>query len=519
MVNIDFLDTVKYPRTDIGLAQMFHDAFEDELLFCADVNEWYSWTGTHWQADTCLYRCECAKQLYYKVMSAVFGNPSIVGDDLARKFYQSLSNKKIRDRIIDDARSVSPITCDRFDKQKYLYNCKNGTYDFKTHEFRKHDKNDYITRISNVEYDESADCPRFKRYLQEVMQGDERSIDYLLKIGAYCLTGDTSQECFFVLYGDKTRNGKSTFVSTLTGLMGNYANTIRPASITRKNMNSGGSSATPDIAKLAKSRLATVSELEDGMMLDISLVKTMTGGNTLSARELYSKEFMFVPQFKILIDTNYLPKMTDDSIFNSDRIHILCFDRHFEPEERDVHLKETLQGEINGIFNLFVKAYDAFQREGFIMPRKSKETIAQYALISNNIKQFVADCVWKKSGAFEKATDVYKKYQEWCGENNYKVLSAKNFKQKLLDLGFIYTPKARRSNDRGIVENTIWIQNITLTEQDNYQTYKTVDVRDRLEKPPTLDSYLQEIDTDVMPFNITTDSDDDYEYNDGDLPY
>lgn len=517
MKTINFLDVRKYPRTDIGLAQMFHDAFEDELLFCADVNTWYSWNGKNWQVDDCLYRCECAKKLYSAVMIAVYSTPDAVVDEQGRKFYQGLSSKKIRDRIIEDARSIQPITCDRFDKSKFLFNCQNGTYDFTTNTLKPHDKNDYLTRISPVNYDPEADCPRFKQYLQEVMQGDDRSIDYLLKIAAYCLTGDVSQECFFVLYGDKTRNGKSTFVSTLTTLMGNYASNLRPASITRKNISTGGSNATPDIAKLVKSRLATVSELEDGMMLDISLIKTMTGGNALSARELYSKEFSFVPQFKILIDTNYLPKMTDDSIFNSDRIHILCFDRHFEPEERDIHLKETLQTEIDGIFNLIASYYPKLRAEGFIMPNKTKETIEQYALVSNNIRQFVSQCVWIKKGSYEKKTDVYKAYQKWCDENTYKVMGSQKFFQKMADLGFVLTQKALRKNDRGESANTIWFKDITLTEQDDDNAFQPVLIRDTAEGTPTLETFMKEIDTDEMPFAV---DDNEFEYTeDGDLPY
>lgn len=506
MINVNYFDTSLYPRNDIGMAKLFHDAFTDEILYCSDLKEWFSWSGKNWQRDTCLYRCECAKRLAEAILTEVPHSPAIYNDDNVRNFYLRLASKQVRDRIIDDSRSISPVTSNIFNRYKFLFNCQNGTYDFKTHSFRNHNRADFLTNISPVTYTPSATCPRFMQYLDEVMQSKQDKIDYLLKIAAYCITGDTSRECFFVLYGDKTRNGKSTFVSTITELAGDYADTIRPASITRKNISTGGSGATPDIAKLHYSRLVTVSELEDGMMLDISLIKTMTGGNALAARELYASEFKFVPQFKLLIDTNYLPKMTDDSIFNSDRIHVLCFDRHFEPEERDIHLKETLQGEIDGIFNLLIEYYDRLEAEGFVMPQQSQETIRQYALTSNNVKQFTEDMLYRKKDCYEKATDVYKAYQDWCNENNYKVLGAKNFKQKLIDLGLVYTDKSRHRNDRGQSDNTVWVQGITLTIPENPEPPKPVEYDT---KQDSLVTFMKEIDDDTLPFPV----------NDGDLPY
>ena len=54
------------------------------------------------------------------------------------------------------------------------------------------------------------------------MQGDKDLITYLQKALGYALTGDTSEECLFLLYGPTTRNGKSTVIETFMALMGGY---------------------------------------------------------------------------------------------------------------------------------------------------------------------------------------------------------------------------------------------------------------------------------------------------------
>ena len=462
MIKINFLadgNHTRYDQSDIGTSNLFVDSFSDELVYCADNGTWFRWNGKHWEPDTMLKRNQFMKQLARYCVKFIFDNAN--GDQALLKYYCKLSDKNFRDKILKDAMSVNPIRAAVFDRHKFLFNCQNGTYNFSTGEFKKHDKKDMLTDMSNVVYDANATCPAFDKYILEVMEDDSEKTNYLLQIASYCLTGDTSRECFFVLYGDKTRNGKGTFVSTLTHLAGSYSKTLRPAAITRKQINSGASNASPEIAKLISSRLVSINEIEDGMMLDVALMKTLTGGDTMTARKLYQEEFEFIPQFKILINTNVLPRMTDDSIFKSDRIHILSFDRHFEVDERDTTLKDKLKTEIPGIFNRLVSHYKQFAKTGFHVPRSSQKIIQQYHLNSNNVMQYVEDNLYKNTAGYEKASDVYKNYTDWCVENGYQAAGNKVFKERASRVGLIYTEKCHKKNKNGVDENTYWVQGYT----------------------------------------------------------
>ena len=55
------------------------------------------------------------------------------------------------------------------------------------------------------------------------MCGDPDTAAFLQKALGYALTGDTSFDCFFVLYGAKSRNGKSTLMETVAHILGEYA--------------------------------------------------------------------------------------------------------------------------------------------------------------------------------------------------------------------------------------------------------------------------------------------------------
>ena len=475
MKKIKFIHEPKYPPNDIGISNLFIDMFEDELVYCSNVG-WYVWNGKYWERDaTDGGRVnEKVKLMAFYCLREISAFPGMDGDESTRltKIYSKLLTKAYRDSVIRDSMSVKPVNASIFDKHKFLFNCQNGTYDFQRKIFRDFEKTDYLTDISNVVYDKNADCPRFKKYLDEVMSGDKTKIDYLLKMTAYCLTGDTSRECFFVLYGDKTRNGKSTFVNTLTHLMGTYAKSLAPASITKKTTNAGGSGATPDLAKLKNTRLANVSEIEDGMMLDIAFIKQITGGNVLNARFLYKEEFEFVPQFKILIDTNFLPRMSDDSIFRSDRIHLICFDRHFEKEERDIHLKERLMLEISGIFNLIAPYYDKLNQENFILPQSTKDTIQQYQYNSNNVLLYVNEQLYEDKSCWETMSDIYKDYTNWCSQNGLSQMAKKTFKERLARCGAVIEDgQARHTNgNHQSVSSYGWVKGFSLVQPKGIQT-------------------------------------------------
>lgn len=469
MIEIDFIEhSGTYPANDIGISKLFIDSFRDQLLFCKDSGVWYVWNGKYWEKDTKDggIRNEMIKQLAKYCNTLIITHPKV--DDSNRekliKCYSKLYNKNYRDSIIHDAMSICPVKENKFDNNIYLFNCQNGTYDFEHNTFKDFDREDYITNISNVTYDKNADCPRFKQYLNEVMENSQEKIDYLMKMAAYGYTGNVTRDCFFVLYGSKTRNGKSTFVGINTYMLGTYAGTLKPSSVTRKQINNGGNNATPDLAGIKNSRWVTISEIENGMMLDISLIKTMTGKNELKARNLYENDITFKPKFKLYFDTNFLPKMTDDTIFQSDRLHLIEFTKHFELNERDFGLMDKLKAESSGIFNLIIEYYNKLQAENFVIPEESQEVLTRYQLNSNNILAFKMNCLKEDKTSYIKSSVLYEKYKVWCEEEELKYLSKKNFKEEMIKIGAYYTDKENHKNEQGVNEQTFWVKGFIVAD-------------------------------------------------------
>ena len=121
-----------------------------------------------------------------------------------------------------------------------------------------------------------------------------------------------------------------------------------------------------DVARLAGVRFVNISEPDRSLRLDAALVKTMTGNDTMNARFLHENSFDFKPQFKLYINTNYRPAISDLTLFSSDRVIIVTFDRHFGEKEQDKNLKElfAMPNSQSAILNWLLDGYRLIQSEG-----------------------------------------------------------------------------------------------------------------------------------------------------------
>lgn len=262
------------------------------------------------------------------------------------------------DIYLKDAQSVYPIPMAAFDSNRYLLNCNNGTLDLKAKTFYLHNPDDLLTKICAVDYIPSAHSQRFDAFIDEIMSHDSEKARFLQKSLGYGISGDTRYECLFLLYGELTRNGKGTLMESCLTAVGDYGRTVRPETIAQKQ-NTNSQAPSEDLARLAGIRFANISESSRGLVLNAAQVKSMTGNDSINARYLHENSFDFKPQFKLYINTNYLPVISDMTLFSSGRVVIIPFDRHFEEWEQDKSLKEEFsKPEVqSAILNWLVDGY------------------------------------------------------------------------------------------------------------------------------------------------------------------
>lgn len=422
-----------YPQNDKGLGALFADTYRNLCRFNVTAKEWYVYDGRIWKEDTGgMHTSRFAKELADALLVYAAG---ILGMDEDKKkqyvdFVLRLGKRQVRNTMIEDAKDRYFISKGDLDKDLYLFNCQNGTLDLKEFQFRAHDPNDLLAKISNVVYDPEAQSTEFERFITDIMQGDERKIDYLQKLLGYALTGDTSLETCFILYGATTRNGKSTLVETFAYMLGNtagYALNMKPETLAVKQ-NNDSRQASGDIARLDGCRFLNAAEPPKRMIFDTGLLKTLLGRDSITARHLHEREFEFVPVFKLFMNTNFLPLITDDTLFTSGRINVITFDRHFEPHEQDKTLKDRLkkQENISGFFNWCIKGLQKFYLSGAEPPAAVTAATGEYRTNSDKMGNFISECL-EPANENCKALDVYNAYQNWCKSNGYGTENKGNF--------------------------------------------------------------------------------------------
>lgn len=443
-------------RKDNELAQLFADCYQHIARYNSTAEEWYIYDGVRWVQDTggCMAQ-ELAKDFYKRLWhhmkdTAWKDAPDDGEEDERQKAEQkavgSLHKLSRRRTLLEDARSIYPFRTEDLDTDPWILNTLNFTLDLRTGDCRPHSPHDLLSQVANVEYDPTADCPRFRRFVSEIFsvptpQGyEERPAmeGFVQQALGYALTGSVTEDCLFIEYGATTRNGKTTLAEAIMSVMGDYGCTTKPDTLAYSGK-PNGNAASEDVARLKGKRFVSISEPQKAMHLDAAKVKDMTGGGTQVARFLHQNSFEFKPEFKIFIDTNYLPKASDDTLFTSGRIHVLGFERHFSEDERDRDLSAKLEEEKSGILNWMLEGLRKYRAAGhLIAPAEVLEATKEYQQENDRIGQFFEDRMQKTDGINCKGGEVYRAYCDWCADNNSHPQSKSVFFNDLRRRGLMY---------------------------------------------------------------------------------
>ena len=423
---------------DISTARLFADLFQSVLRYNTTFKQFSVYDGTRWKKDAEGMTAEKLAKMFAisLVIMAAQSEQSKNTIDSANKLLQ----RRYRTQMLQDCRDFYHVSAEMFDTQPNLLNCRNCVLDLETGDKLEHDSSLLLSKCINASYDSTASTATFETFIEQIMQGDKDKALYLQMIMGYALTGTAEQEECYFMYGKSTRNGKSTLLSTIEHMMGDYAANIQPESLAMKDKKNG-SAPTPDIARLKGIRFLHCGEPPKRMRLDAALLKGLTGGDTQTARFLHEADFEFKPVFKLMLNTNYLPLVMDDTAFSSQRIKVIEFNRHFEESEQDIDLKRKLTTDENlsGILNW---CYDglAFYRGNnnrLTVPASVTAATAEYRKNSDKMASFIEECLVQSEGGVVTGKRAYEVFVAWCRDNGYGCESKSNFFSELKSKGLL----------------------------------------------------------------------------------
>ncbi|MBR6393908.1 MAG: DNA primase [Ruminococcus sp.] len=419
--------------SEIKAAETFGKIYKSVLRYNVTSKDFYYYTGRYWVKDQGgIYAQQLAKEFHKLLM--IYAYTEIETDstrEIFLNFYGKYSQRRKRESLLQDAVTEIAISESDFDKNVDLLNVRNGTINLKTMERQDHNPEDLLTNYIDVDYIPDAHTDLWERFISDILPSDKDLQRYMQKALGYAMTGIPELERMFILYGQSTRNGKSTLLNAVSNVLGSYAKAA-PAELLQLTVRDSRN-ASEDLARLSKCRFLTVSEPAQNMVFDVPLIKSLTGRDTITARRLYETSFEYIPKFSIFLNTNYLPKVLDDSLFSSDRVHVIPFTRHFKPEEQDTTLKAKLQTEENktAILAWLLEGLKAYRAEGLKPPMPVLIATRVYVQQSDKLQSFIDEEMEETDKPCMTLSECYELYRKWCFSCGFSVENKSKFSELL----------------------------------------------------------------------------------------
>jgi putative DNA primase/helicase len=427
-----------HAETELGNARRLVDLMDGNARYEPASRDWFVWDGRRWVRDDEGQVIRLAKRVVDDLLSAA----KLVNDPetLKRRVgfaHKSQSAARISGMIeLAKTEPGIPIAFDTFDRQPHLLNVANGMVDLRTGALLPHDRNIFATHILATDYNAAASCPAFEGFIKDVLAGDKELIEYIQRVFGYAATGETREQCFFVLHGEGA-NGKSTALNAVRAVLGSYAKHTPTDTLIAK---AGG--ASNDLARLAGTRLVTASEANADQRLADALLKQVTGDEPIVARFLFKEFISFHPTFKLFLATNQLPQVNGNDPAIWRRIRTIPFTRVFTPEEQDRGLAAKLATEATGILAWIVRGAVNWYKEGLHTPGAVIVANAEYRADMDSVGQFIEERCEIAPDAAVTASALYGSYRFHSNNYGRSPVNSTMFGRSLSKRGF---PPDKRS--------------------------------------------------------------------------
>ena len=434
-----------YTWDDIGMSNLMADAWGDTIRFSPQNECWYIWEDNRWVRQSkqgavhdrlatllTLLLFYCKEQTWL-----VVHDDSISNDDKKErlttikkyeKYVCSLRRYNAMENVVKEFKTSCIMDLSEMDTNPWLLNTSYLAYDLRSGSVVE-DISPYNVTKCTLTYMPTKGldpiCGRWYTFIDEIMSHDRQKAAFLQRALGYSLLGVNKEECMFIAYGSRSRNGKGTLFRSLERALGeDYIKASAPDLILeRRNGTSTDFNAPqPALASLVGVRIVAMSESDRGQRLHAGAMKAMTGRDTLTVRGLYEKPFRFSPEFTLWLNTNYLPAITDETVFLSNRVWVIEFNEHFDEDTRDTDLKELFAEPSNRptILKWLVDGAIDYCQNGLRPPDCVRAATVNYRRLHDRIGSFIEDCCETGKGNKELRPKLYHAYRSWCSREEYR---------------------------------------------------------------------------------------------------
>lgn len=423
-------------------ADLLLAAHRDRLLYVEELG-WHQWDGRRWKGGVDDASAIHATNTMLKAEWA----RSFDDKDYAREISRASTGPGMNS-IVTIARSMPEFRCraEDLDADPHLINCSNGTLDLRTGELRPHDPGDRITKLTHAAFDLAAMSDEWDGFLARVLPDPEVRA-YLQRFAGISLSGVTAEHIFGIATGTGA-NGKGTFYTALLHALGDYGHAAEAELFMIGKQ--GANSASPAQMALRGTRFVICSETEEGQPLAAALMKRLTGGDPITARQLFRPIVTFQPTFTALLVTNHLPKVRGDDDALWRRVRVIPFEVVIPEADRDGGLPERLHLAADAILGWAYRGYLDWKEHGMAAPEAVLVATSDYRTASDDIRRFIEERCVIGSHFAARSGDLHEAYTKWAGEEGAEPMTGTRFGRELERCGYVAAKESGVRVRRGL---------------------------------------------------------------------
>lgn len=320
------------------------------------------------------------------------------------------------------SRTIKPIP----ETDRYLLAVKNGVLDIRTRELKPFSAEFYIFNALPVTYDPKAECPRFDKFLSEVVPS-ETDRNVLQEHGGYSLLKDNRFQKALMLTGKK-QNGKSTFLHVLESMLGKGNVSAVPLQIL-------SNSEFRFYTSQLYGKMANIcADLPAQPLKETDAFKKIVAGDTITGEIKYHPAFDFVPYAKLFYSANQLPPLPKDVEAFLIRWDMVEFPNQFLPGDarRDPELKGklTTPEELSGVLNWCLNGLQRLlQQNGFTRGETLMELEDRWVVQGDSVRAFVERCIQEEISLDAKVecNKVFEAYEQFCAKHKVAPVMQRRF--------------------------------------------------------------------------------------------
>jgi putative DNA primase/helicase len=417
-----------FSADDQGHAEAVYHLFGPYLAH-NDAYGWMIWNGTHFVPSVQRINTIIVEVLRMRQRAAAH----MERPDLAKVSKANAGQVNATRAMLEN---LAFIHVDEFDSEPDMINTANGVVNLKTKKLMKHSPAYHFTWCCSVGYKPGAISLLWTEFLHATVSSPtantQEIISYLQEAMGYSITGNTSEEILFYIFGPP-RSGKGTMSETILSIF------PRPIAIevdfntfTAKRE---GDTQNFDLAPMKPARLVFASESNKYQTLNPAKIKALTGGNEISCAFKHRDTFTYKPQYSVWLSSNHEVNADADDDALWGRLRVVNFPNSRLGKE-DKSLKRHMQqpDNLEAVLAWIIEgAYLWYQHQGqgLQTPQSVIDFTNRQRDDQDSIKLWLEECCETDSEAWSANTSIRLSYEKWCKDNGYEPKKANSLARSL----------------------------------------------------------------------------------------